>query len=89
MDTWRHLTYSLPAAKHFKPIEEYVSENRTTRRTGKGFLAVPFQRSESGETRFIQQGARIWNDAPQEIRMETDEAKAKRLIHEYCKTLPL
>jgi len=88
MDVWRHLNHSLPAGEHFMPVDNYVAEDRVTRRTGKGLLA-PTPINETGAARFLQQGSRLWNTAPQEIRDETIESKAKKMIRNFARTMPL
>ena len=88
METWRQINHHLPAANSLKFVEDYVAEGRTTRRTGKGFLA-PIPKDETGAARFFQQAVRLWNSAPQYIRDEKDENIAKRMIKEYAKGMPL
>mgnify|MGYP003841608465 FL=1 len=88
MDVWRQINFHLPAAEYFVPLENYVIDGRVTRRTGKGLLAsIPCD--ESGAARFFQQGAMLWNLAPQNLRDEMDENKAKRLIRDFAREMPL
>jgi len=88
MDIWRHFNYGLPASQYLLPVEKYVEQGRTTRRTGKGLMATML-RDDFGAARFFQQGSRLWNEAPQELRDETIETKAKKIIREFTRTLPL
>ena len=39
--------------------------------------------------RFSNMTAKIWNECPREIKEETQFDKAKHLIKEYCKSLPI
>ena len=39
--------------------------------------------------RFLNMTAKIWNECPREIKEETKFGKAKLLIKEYCKNLPI
>ena len=39
--------------------------------------------------RFVNMTAKIWNECAREIKEETQFDKAKHLIKEYCKSLPL
>ena len=39
--------------------------------------------------RFVYMTAKIWNECPQEIKDEKKFERAKILIKEYCKTLPI
>ena len=39
--------------------------------------------------RFVNPTARIWNECPKEIKEEIKFERAKVLIKEYCKTLPI
>jgi len=88
MEVWRHVNNGLPAGQYLVPVDEYIEESRTTRRTGRGFMATML-RDDSGAARFFLQSSRLWNDAPQELRDENVEGKAKKIIREYSRTLPL
>ena len=39
--------------------------------------------------RFVNMTAKIWNECPKEIKEEQKFERAKTLIKEYCKTLPI
>ena len=88
MEVWRHVNNDLPAGQYLVPVDDNIEDNRVTRRTGRGFMATML-RDDSGAARFFQQGSRLWNDAPQELRDENVEGKAKKIIREYSRTLPL
>jgi len=88
MDVWRHINHDLPAVDQLVLVDEYVTGNKMTRRTGKGLLALP-PLDESGSAKFVQQGTRLWNMAPQQLREEKIEERAKRLVREFSRSMPL
>ena len=88
MDMWRHINHNLPATENLKSVDDCDKEKRETRRTGKGLL-VTLQRDNSGASRFSQQGSRLWNVAPQELRDERNEIRAKQIVRTFSRSFPL
>ena len=46
-------------------------------------------RTKIGENSFCISAGKLWNQAPQKIKEAATISQAKKLIKEYCKTMPI
>ena len=86
METWRQIRNELPAGEFFNDLD--IISARATRRTGKNYLTPPpVERSGAGN--FIEQGTKLWNMAPQEVRDGEENNAMKLLIKQFAKSMPI
>ena len=86
METWRQMKNELPAGEYFVGVDS-VSE-RSTRRTGKRYL-VPPPADRSGYAKFMDQGTKVWNVCPQEVRDGDDEKTVKTVVKQFARSMPI
>ena len=87
MEAWKtvHLDkYCMKDVLSIKKKSEYMStrSNDTT-------LLEQGEINKFSNSRFVNMTAKIWNECPREIKEETKFEKAKILIKEYCRNLPI
>ena len=71
-----------------KDLFEEVENERNTRSSGTRKMKVNFK-SNTRESSFHYQSARLWNSAPLEIIHAETETQAKSAIRKYVMTLPI
>ena len=64
------------------------SQHMSTRSNDTTML-VQGQNNKFSNHRFSYMTSKIWNECPKEIKEETKFERAKILIKEYCKSLPI
>ena len=69
-------------------FEKADSNTGITRSAGLNRLKTVFK-SKLRENSFVYPSVQLWNSAPSEITRETTEAKARKAIRTYVKTLPI
>ena len=75
--------YCLEDILPFKRKSQYLT------RSGELSLLEQGDKNKYSNGRFLNMTAKIWNECPKEIKEEKQFERAKFLIKEYCKTLPI
>ena len=64
-------------------------KNRYSTRSNDVTLLEQGEINKFSNGRFVNMTAKIWNECPREIKEETKFERAKLLIKQYCKNLPI
>ena len=87
IEAWKTVYLEKYCMKDVLSIKEKSTHMAT--RSNDTTMLVEGEINKFSNARFVNMTARIWNKCPKEIREEPKFERAKILIKEFCKTLPI